>query len=1068
MLEYTNAFLKAFPWAKAAYDFTLGLKSDQDIALDADNLTSPILATIDSIPITVYTDTDWNLHSRENVSLLGGLYTTINQGESYLNSLYTKLNTRMAESEKRINHLESILKSVITIQKISSTTSISIGGGDSTWIETDSKFYKNIGPLEKNVDEGCFRLKDTGHFSSIRSLGGFAGEAVIERSLGQIVQSGTLEAIVDGTRDTFWMGTFYTPAPIRADSTDIPWLPSEYKHGFAFMLTYYLDRPSMASEIFIDPVTTEAFDLVSISWTPLGLSNTITCSTFESTGACWSFTGNAMRAASIGIDDSYGLLTYSASGWGTYTFAVSGDHIGHRAQLVYNMKGAGDCRAGARLVWLDSSGNVIDYRLMQEYPSGFYIGYRLVDIVPPLAVSGRVDLGIFSPTTNASAMFDEVSLLLGEQSWYPSVPINKPTTISLPRIVLSGRYSFVFAQRNPRREVLVKSSTDIPGFAPLTSRELNSALQTSFNDIAEDLRDPGPGNTVFAYKVGLKELDLRYREYIPRGQLVSLPIKTQREVRRLWVTTELGKHHTFGSAFYIYPFQDDPDNRVAVTPFRVGDINSDEMSQTSQGDILNVYTQEEVDREWNADSNYITINPKHRLETFDGTDREGKLRTATALHLRLPLVNDISDWLDSNAIWPTSFDPNAETLYGFSDTTIKDSIRTGDIPSVGLDDLESRGGYIPVKVTVKTDRWVAHPDTFGRPDKSRIRSVAGEILAPASTTESVTDTSAEIQGFDAWLTAVTLDSLVAQLNGNGKKHPFMAIGLGGFSFQDSDRSKTLKQLLDESDDIGKQDNNAYKALHRRSKKRLNARLKHIYEKLRGQGKITEVAPSLGVTTTSIENGDTFATRFKPIVTGPSGSFIRLWWYDEINQLVLPMSQKDYKIVNPNLGVVAIQTSSPGTGYINVMADYKYIGYSTTEDHFSSVLSYVSVGASGIEAITGGFRPNTRAYPITRNMTDYVTGKVPELTPPNFDRTSRNYYPIIEYYVNSGGEIVFAREFFKYGDQPASVLVEYDTLGISPRVGVSLTRGGSPSVSATVYSLSLKTKERSSSLERSTD
>jgi hypothetical protein len=94
------------------------------------------------------------------------------------------------------------------------------------------------------------------------------------------------------------------------------------------------------------------------------------------------------------------------------------------------------------------------------------------------------------------------------------------------------------------------------------------------------------------------------------------------------------------------------------------------------------------------------------------------------------------------------------------------------------------------------------------------------------------------------------------------------------------------------------------------------------------------------------------------------------------------------------------------------------------------------------------------------MTDYESGKIPTLKSPDFDRLSRDYYPIIEYYVNSDGEIVFARDFFKYGDIPAKVQVEYQTLGIQPRLAVEVIRSGSPAVTPTIYNLSLRVRESS--------
>lgn len=74
----------------------------------------------------------------------------------------------------------------------------------------------------------------------------------------------------------------------------------------------------------------------------------------------------------------------------------------------------------------------------------------------------------------------------------------------------------------------------------------------------------------------------------------------------------------------------------------------------------------------------------------------------------------------------------------------------------------------------------------------------------------------------------------------------------------------------------------------------------------------------------------------------------------------------------------------------------------------------------------------QAYPVTRNVTDYVGGATPTLRKGVFDRTDSSYYPVYEYYVDEYGAVVFANDLFSYGDDPPTIEISYQTLDINPR------------------------------------
>lgn len=1067
MFEFTESYLMPFDWAKQAYNYMLGTTTNKTITITKENLSSPALPSLNTSTINILTDSDWNLNSKEQVSLLGGMYQSIDQAEEYFNSLYTLITSRMTESEKRIQEQDSNLRVLLSSSKNIATTAIHLKGGDTTAIETNEKYYRVFGPLEAVQNEGIFRLKDTGSFSSIRSLGGFGGQVEMDFILGSIVYNGRLSSITDGSRNTFWSATCYTPAPMRADQNDIPWLPSEYKHGFACMITYYMDRPTVATEVYVEPITTEPMDLVSISWTPINLSTAIQNGTFASSGS-WSYVGGATWAAStLGLGIASGAcLTLGSTGWASQTFGVSGSYLtvsgstlvneGKRCQIVYSMRGFGDLISGVRIVWLNVSGDIIDYKIKEDFPTGFFSNHRLVDFVPTGAVSGRIDLGIFTPTTGSSAYFDGIEIYMGERNFPCQEIIDRPKTISLPEIARSGRFSFTFSQRNPRREVLAKESSNIILPEISNNQYIDSSLQKATTSLSNKFKNTGPGTSIFSYRLGMKELDLRYREHIPRGSIVSLPLVSQREIRNIWVTAEIGQFFNDNTKFYIYPFSDNTELRDEIQPFGIGEVDSASTTLLRDGEVLRIHTFEEQEAGWvNLLDKVFLTAPKTMTESFDGTDREGKIKLTYAPHFRRVWLKDIQTWLKSHSIWATPFDPNLEMIYGLPSSmqSTVNAIRNGIASGFQLDDLISREGYLPLKVTVSTDKWKAVPDIYGRPDISKVRSVLLEELSETTVVETTVEVQEDFMSYDAWLAATNLKTFSEQRWGSWNSSVFK-IQMNSFFneyyknlSEDKLQILTLKEVYEDLLKKNFIQSNTYQTF-----------LKASYDLLKAQGKIPKSSNNTRTTTAAIEIDDVFSTRYKPIISGPNGTFIQLYWFDSTLVKYIPMSRSAYEITNPEIGLIKVLQAPPASGYTSILADYKYISYTEVEDHYGSVITFAIAASTSTGAVGANIGLTSKPFPITRNMTDYEDGKIPTLRAPNFDRLNKDYYPVIEYYVNSNGELIFSRDFFRYGDIPARVSVEYQTLAIQPRVGVEVTRSGSPAATPTINNVSLRVRE----------
>ena len=576
-------------------------------------------------------------------------------------------------------------------------------------------------------------------------------------------------------------------------------------------------------------------------------------------------------------------------------------------------------------------------------------------------------------------------------------------------------------------------------------------------ELAERYASVGPGDSIFAYRIGMKELDLRYREHVPRGRFVTLPIKANREIRRIWVTLEQNKFQSGNTRVFVYPFATDVKNFVEVIPYISGTLDDAEFSLNQNGFPLNIYSTDEVDAGWvnPSDLQYV-IKPQPIKDVFDGTNIDGSLDLRMIPHLRLPKlyfmnsepVNDsnmwgINVWLEKYSIYPTQFDPNASMLFGLvpeaSGTVKAIRERNSTIPSLKLSDIKSAPGYIPIKLTIKTEKWTAHPDTMGRPDRTKVRSVVGEELELTTVVSTTVDSSQQVISFDSWLNSETVGGL-------------FTIGI---------TDKTLEsQILSVNNSFAGR-LKSLRSVYDPGSSQLKDMLLNEYGKLKASGKLLKDSSNTTTKTSATESSNSYKTKFGPII--PSRGLNSLKVYTGSGSGFLPLSPQDYQI-DYGQGIITLLKDMP-SNHSKVYASYQYISQGETESFGSSLIGLITQEASGLVDISSTIGIDAPAFPLTRNMTDYITGTIPKLRPPVLDRLSRDYYPVIEYYVNNSGKIFISRDFFKYGDMPAEITVEYETLGVFPRVAVELQRPGIPSTSPVIMSTTINILEGGSSTYR---
>jgi hypothetical protein len=1046
------------------------------------DLTKPVVIQLAPPPGIITGANEWNKATNDLVGDTAGIFSSLDHGDQYLNTFRQKLSARIEEGEKKLKSLESAIRAVRSVLSNAANTSISISGGDTSWVDQNSKYYVNAPQLKFVPEEGCYRLPDTGFFSSIRSNGFMGGSAVLEKTLTPLEQVGDLTSITDGSGETYWLASSYLPALVRASTGDVAWLPSQYTHGSAVLLSYYMDRPTLAGEIFIDPISTEPFNLLSISWTPRTIANALINPTFAASGS-WSYLQGASYVAS-GATAAHASLP-AASGMIAQTFdlttalntslsgsvAATGVSVGQRVELVYTAKTIGECLTAARVSWYSAGGTEISFDQKVESLPSIYKSNRLVSYAPTSAVSGKVSFFVYGATMAATSCISAANLYVGEQKWVCNQKVDKPTTISLPTSVTSSRFSFVLTQTSPRRESYVNKagSDDVTRF--VLPDYIESSLVKSINSAIEAANSIGPGQTVFSYKFGLKELDLRYREYVPRASLTSIPLNTRKEVRSIWVSSDVDNLYTTGLGFYIIPYDKDDTYKIPVRPYKVGAADSSGETVQSQGDILSIFTQEEVDAGWadNAGLKIVTEPTKFK-QVIAGTDRDGKITLAHVPHLRRVQVRAANDWLSTRSIWPSSFDPNAETLTGIEDTTILAKIRSSQAVDVTQDDIVTTKGYLPLKITVATERWTATQDTFGKPDSVTLRSVEGEILSAADVVLTSTSTDAEYISYSQYLATTLLSQFL-------DRNPTTVGGLAlnsstikGTSFEFKSLRETIDILKSASQNTtGSFANNTLTgisgALGNALTKTANvgtltSTLETVadqeYQRFKANRTLTKTQDITTTKTTTIPGLTAYRTKYAPIVKGEVGSLFKLYWATTNKKI--PISPNNYKI-NSITGVIELKESKPA-GYDQLMADYKYVNKTDESSFFSQSLSLINTAANGEDVAIG-----SKEFPICRNMTDYVTGKVPTLKRPNFDPLSTDYYPIIEFYVTADGQIQFSRDFHPYGDMPATITIEGETLGVQPRVEMTAVRASGANTSPRAFGISLRTREGVSSPSR---
>ena len=1009
-MSYISGFKNPFLWYK---NYLNSLSTNGSLTITPTDFRSTVSDNFNLLETSVTSNNVWNRNSSSLVDNFQSFYKSADQVFNYLTELTTKLEGPIKQLEANFRKTKSQYRTQLFNKSITNSKFIALSPKDYSNIEETADIYNTYPQMV--TEDDSFVLKDNGFASVIRSLSGFDGQLVIENTISNIFTEGEMSNCVDGSKSTYFLMKSFVPNIITTNQQDVSWIPSNYKHGALTQLSFKLSSQALVNEIFIDPVTTEPFNILGVSWAP---SNPIDITP--------TFPGATTLIAGTTVNLTEGLtgnncLQVVGSSYGSHTITLptaplvtAGTSVAttKRVDFSFYTKAVGSSYSGIRILWLNASSATIGVELFDDFTTSFYELRKYSAYAPPLATQMIVQFGVFKqPTITTTTYFSNPTITIGEEYQSFDTLINGETTLKLAKNVLTDRLSLLVNQRTIKRavrQVNIEETPDISNLEILPSVQKLYTPGLPVNETAE-----------FCYTFGFREVDFRYREHVPRGSLLSKKLETSREVRKLWSTID--GINMSGVTLSVL-LNDTQNTKFNIKPFN--------LDGSTVGDQIEIRTQEEIDYGIvNTEAQTLIVNPIKVIEEHAGTDRNNKIRLKKPVHNKKYLIKEIQNWLDTYSINPAVYDPNTSQIIGTTSVVTKNEYRNDPTSVTSIDpaDLVIKQNYVPVSLKIKSDLWTAYPDTLGSAQASAIRTITREKLNQVSTISDTYQASNPVVSFNTWLGQTSVNKAIELAS----QYQFTNIKQE-LSYLTVDKNSSLSALpeLNTSSFI------------------------KLYEKLKVDNRLTYSGAKQSSTTISKASVKTYSTDYYPIVPGNQGSFLRVWFRNPTNGEFKELTSSEFTVLDYNLGVIEILTSFP-TGFSEVHASYSFFTSKSKEDFNSYVSSNL---ITDTDPDIKEFSNPAQSYPVTRNITDYLNGSIPKLKKPNFNELSPDYYPVIEYYQTSDNEIIFAESYYEYGDNPAKIEVNYESLNIQPSLLVTTTRDGSYVSSPQINSVTLNTKE----------
>lgn len=1001
----------------------------------------------------------YNQSLRTLLSNLAGLYQEVDVLEEIQNSLLNLNSAELGRIESALRELGSLISATRQVHASRLTYNdifFETFSGTSSQ-ETDQRWYRPL-PLLEDVGqveaflpayvdptEHNLKLQPGGSFSrAVTADGDTLVQAKVEHLLGlSLDRAHTLDRALDGQLGTYWRELITSPGPIQADPLQVPWLPETYTGGAAARLHFRFPFAVPFTEVRIRAFSQFPLHCLQLVWDNREepkqnllsnghFSNGVSGWTVGlATGAATGYTvdGGFEGESAFTLNNTEGVSTLT-----TESYTLSGSRMA--CHLVLRTLVREEPRIFARVQWL-TSGDVL---LSQEEveiqgpkgewfensflllpPSGWVtgskanlvlgvegegqvsfarttfspaIGWRNLDEVPdpesdlitlsfPGALGTDLWLVLSQPHYEVAQLSYSDGDLLQQELW-EQIQLETLSRAGAASDLGLTSWSLQAGENNgPEIELPQGDSRLLTEVTRLGGRvkELVSQLY--------QLIQPEPKAQLrnrYLYTLGAWEIQINHQEYAPHGLWVRQPYHPRGEARACQLMTD-PPLSTLGR-----------DIRFWLTA-RASD--GTEKAQLFTGEALFFSSTE---RAVDTQTPHFVLPPVTRRESFEGTDRNGRVILSQHPYVNLETVWQVQTALSSGALQaPLRFDPNKALYHLYTSGSAWRRMK-----SQGYQ-IQAVNGYRPLKV------WLNFPD--------------GETAVP--------DTLGRMQPGDIGYSGLeTLESVTQEVvYERRKKRRLRNPGdfLQGLFRRQGERPAGLDNLFNFDWSTYVRDNDPDE----------EDSTEEPRQRKKGDGR-SRRRPQRPRTVKRIRAE--LHTRFPKIVSGPKGAAFSLYLHksadvDGSGNAILSgdvlVPHKHYTL-DPETGILRVHTRPPrgNPEYDTFIAYYYFFRQENSREEFEEARTG-TLPTSGVD-LSGDI---VQTYPVTRNMTDYVRGDVRRLRPAQLDDLLPDYYPVYEYLVNEHGEVVFANNFHPYGDTPARVTVEYESLLIEPRLIVEFPKRG---------------------------
>jgi hypothetical protein len=965
---------------------------------------------------------------------LAGLYSEIDRVESAVGNLHDLNTSELDRIELAVRDLETVLTRTQAAHAENAQWTdlfVETFGADVAretgpeWhtpraVSPGSGSISSFLPLFVDPEDRSLKLFPGGDFTrSVSAAGDRIVRATLDEQLGLSVDPNhPLDQAVDGQPGTYWRELILAQSPIEADPLLVPWLPDSYEQGAAVRLHFSFPAAVPFTQVLVRPFARFPAQILQAVWDnrKVPVQNLIkngaflSGATFWTTGGIgatsWQFSagsGYQQRPVAIGnVAAASGRATLQAA-----TALLSGGYPAYH--LVYKVKRGPGIKLQALVQWYDAAGSLrradwdeptfesdqwVEVDKLFNAPSGTALGHQaqLTFIANGSGAVQFTDIS-FSRTTGAKS-FQVAAALEADQL---AIDLDNAQGTDLWLVLAQPHYEFLQAAYPDGQLDAQELWQQVRLAAEAKAETFFAVNPDSWRVRAAPKTDPLSITDADGQLLAeVRRLGGRVRDMVVQLLKFARPSAEVQTFNRYLYTLgawEIAiKHREYApQGLYVsqpyHPRGEVRELQLLTTPslselpdrvrFWLCARATDKLDKARRFTGRATFGSATESPGRRADCHF-DLAPVTRREEFDGTDRMNRVALDQyPFHDRERIWTVHTRLTSGDLAAPLAYDPNRET--NLLATTV------GSGASIGLVHIAAVPGYRPIRVTLQfADGRQARPDLFGRIQKGDVGFSGAEVLRP-----------------------VDLDQ------------EYRLISPGAQS--------SIQQQLDRSDP--------------RKRNGLRARLIQaalVQEFGTGTLKQSSPRPSQKVTLQAVAA----QTRFKKIMTSPNGVALSLYWHKsrDDREATAASNGSDVLIsparytVDAENGVIVVRDGPPAgnTQYDSFIAYYYYQqaeGARTASDSRATA----AIPTSGID-FDGSL---AQALPITRNVTDYVRGATGQLQPSNLDELSPDYYPVYEYVLDDRGRIIFADNFSAFGDRPAQVIVEYESLMIEPRLIVEI-------------------------------